>query len=80
MTAFRKLRQEGDPVAAAALLDRYLEESPDGALVEEALALRIEAAVALHKNVAELVDRYQTKFPDGRFRERAKNALKAPVD
>ena len=44
--AVRALRRDRNPEAARRLLEAYLREQPRGPLVEEAMALRVEAAVA----------------------------------
>ena len=45
-TALTKLRHDGDAGAALALLDRDLARHPDGALVSEVVAVRVEALLA----------------------------------
>jgi hypothetical protein len=67
--AMRALRLEKNPVRARALLAKYLERNPNGALAEEALALSIEAAVAHHDaDAAALGARYLRRYPSGPFR------------
>lgn len=68
LAAMRALRLDHDPVRARALLSRYLERHPDGALAEEALAMSIEAAVA-HRDpdAAALGARYLKLYPTGPF-------------
>src|SRR5262249_27203642 len=73
--AGRALRRQHDPVRAGALIDRYLARFPDGALVEEALALGIEAATARDDvRAADYGARYLERFPSGRFRAAAERA------
>ena len=68
LEGMRALRLDKNPVRARALLARYLERRPNGALAEEALALSIEAAVA-HRDAdaAALGARYVRRYPAGRF-------------
>ncbi len=74
--AVKALRRDGDPEQAARLLERYAERDPNGPLAEEALALRIEAAVARHDPRARaLAQDYLGRYPTGRYREAAKRAL-----
>lgn len=74
--AVKALRREGDAEQAAQLLDRYAARDPDGPLAEEALALRIEAAVAKGDPAARrLAQDYLLRYPDGRYREAALRAL-----
>jgi hypothetical protein len=73
--AFRLLRQERNPAAAAKLLDDYLAAHPHDELVEEALALRLEAAISLHADADYYAEKYLAQFPTGRFAVVAKNAL-----
>jgi hypothetical protein len=65
--AFRLLRADHDAQAASALLDRYLARHPAGELTEEALALRIEAALALGEDARPHARRYRATFPSGKF-------------
>ena len=46
--ALAELRQQHDPRAAVATLDRLAQTFPDGVLAPEALATRIEAALAMN--------------------------------
>lgn len=74
--ALRALRQEGQPARAGALLERYLEEQPQGALAEEALALSIEAALSENSERASaFARRYLKSYPEGRYRSVARRAL-----
>jgi hypothetical protein len=73
--ALTALRRDRDPRRASALLDEYLRLHPRGALVEEALALAIEAAAARgDPQAGALADRYLERFPAGRFRPTAQLA------
>ncbi len=68
LEAMRVLRVEHNPELAAPLLERYLEEHPDGSLAEEALALAIQAnAGAAPDRAAAYARRYLSRFPGGRF-------------
>ncbi len=74
--AVKALRRDGDPEQAAGLLERYAERDPNGPLAEEALALRIEAAVARRDPRARaLAQDYLGRYPAGRYRDAAKRAL-----
>ncbi len=75
LEAMRALRLEKNPVRARALLAKYLERNPGGALAEEALALSIEAAVAHHDpDATALGARYLRRYPAGPFRALALDA------
>ena len=75
LDAMRALRRQHDPVRARVLLGRYLQEHPNGALAEEALAMSIEAAVAAHDSDAPaLARRYLRSYPSGPFRSVALQA------
>ena len=74
--ALRALRQQGQPARAGALLERYLEEQPNGALAEEALALSIEAALSENpERAATFARRYLSSYQHGRYRKIAQRAL-----
>lgn len=74
--AVRALRKLGDPGRAQALLEQYLRQNPRGALVEDALALSIEAAAARKDpRAAEYARRYLARYPSGRFRGMAERVL-----
>ena len=77
--AFRLLRQHGDAAAAATRLDAYLAQHAAGPLMEEALALRIEAAHRLgdDSDAARVAAAYLTRFPTGRFHALAAAAVEA---
>jgi hypothetical protein len=69
LAALRALRRGHDPVKAGALLDQYLARFPRGMLVEEALALGMEAARDRKDAAAAtgLAVRYKQLYPAGRF-------------
>jgi hypothetical protein len=74
--ALRALRRDGDAALAARLLERHRARDPDGPLVEEALALQIEASVALGQPRARGFAReYLTRYPGGRYRSVAERVL-----
>ena len=76
--AIQALRNDRDPVRASRLLAGYLTRYPHGALVEEAIALSIEAAAANHSpSAASFAERYLRQYPNGRFRHTAEQALAA---
>ena len=76
--AMRALRIEGRPRRARALLDDYLLRFPKGALIEDALALEMEAAgVARDAAAAQRwAERYGRDFPGGRFSALADSSLR----
>jgi hypothetical protein len=70
------LRNQHDPERAAKLLAQYLATHPRGALVEEAVALSIEAAVARQDpGASDFARRYLRDYPNGRFRQTAQAVL-----
>lgn len=73
--AFLLLRRDHNASAASELLDQYFREHPAGKLTEEALALRIEAAMALGADAERFAHLYLAQFPAGRFRELAQRIL-----
>lgn len=74
--AISAMRASHDPQRAWALAGDYLRRCPDGPLVEEALALSIEASTALGDPRARaLAARYLGSYPGGRFHEAAERAL-----
>jgi len=78
MEAMRALRVERNPARARQLLARYLEQYPNGALAEEALALALEAAVARGDgDAAALAARYLKLYPTGPFNGLARQTLAA---
>ena len=79
LEAMRALRRQSDPARARVLLGRYLQQHPNGALAEEALAMSIEAAAAAHDGDAPaLARRYLRIYPSGPFRSVALQALAPP--
>ena len=76
MEAMRALRVERNPARARQLLGRYLEQYPNGALAEEALALSLEAAVARgDSDAAVLASRYLKLYPSGPFQALARQTI-----
>jgi hypothetical protein len=70
-------RSSGDLARAAQLLAEYRARFPNGELLEEALALSIEAEASRGSATAtDLARTYLTKFPNGRFRGRVDRALR----
>jgi hypothetical protein len=69
LAGLRLLRRDRDPTQAGVLFGRYLERFPRGALVEEALALAIQASVAQGDGRAAtgLAEQYLALFPSGRW-------------
>jgi hypothetical protein len=68
LAAMRALRRDHDPVRARELLDAYMTGHPSGGLVEEALAISIEAAAVHHDaDAADLAERYLRLYPTGPF-------------
>lgn len=76
LAGLRALRRQHDPARAAVLLARYLSRFPQGALVQEAMALSIEAELARGQNqaAAQLAGKYLDRFPAGRFVRVARKA------
>ena len=75
--AAKALRRDRDPQRAGELLDA-LDADHRGPLAEEALALRIEAALARRDaKAAELASSYLARYPRGRYVELARKALRA---
>jgi hypothetical protein len=68
LAAMRALRRDHDPVRARELLDAYMTGHPSGGLVEEALAISIEAAAVHHDpDAGDLADQYLRLYPTGPF-------------
>ncbi len=78
LAALRALRRSHDPVKAGALLEQYLTRFPHGVLVEEALALGMEAALDRRDAAAasRLAGRYVQSYPTGRFTDLARRAMR----
>jgi hypothetical protein len=76
LAAMRALRRAHDPVKAGVLLEQYLSRFPGGVLVEEALALGMEAALdrADAATARRLAERYTQRYPAGRFGALARRA------
>jgi hypothetical protein len=75
IAAIQTLRHDGNATKADSLLVRYLQLHPNGALAEEALALRIEAlAHDDDARAATIASRYLEQFPRGRYAEAARRA------
>lgn len=73
--AAKALRHDGDPERAARLLDAV--GTTGGPLAEEALALRIEAALAKKDPKAkDLAKDYLARYPQGRYRALALQAVR----
>jgi hypothetical protein len=76
LNAAHALRSEHDAKRATKLLDEYLRRYPDGDLVEEGLALAVEARAARNDaRAATLAREYLRRFPAGRFRDEARRAV-----
>lgn len=74
--AVKALRRDHDPARAARLLAEHRAQTPAGPLAEEALALQIEAALALHDaRAAQFAREYLAHHPNGRYRRIAERAL-----
>jgi len=74
--ALRALRSDGDARRAGELAEQYLRRYPHGALIEEALRLRIEAAVARDDpRAAGYAADYLRTRPAGRYRDLAAQVL-----
>lgn len=79
LAALRTLRRERSPERAGILIDLYLGSFPRGVLIEEALAIGMEAALSGGdaSSATRLATRYLQQYPNGRF---AKLARKASSD
>lgn len=76
--ALNAVRRDHDPARAMTLIDFYLERYPRGVLVEEALALAVEAAVAEGPGGRAVTARaaaYRARFPSGRYRGRVEELV-----
>lgn len=74
--AVKALRRDRNPALAARLLEEDRVRNPSGPLAEEALSLRIEAALALHDaRAATLAQQYIARYPSGRYLAIARRAL-----
>ena len=75
LEATRALHHDHDAKHASKLLAEYLRRFPNGDLLEESLALAIEAKSARNDSgAAALANEYLERFPTGRFREVALQA------
>jgi hypothetical protein len=77
--AVRALRRDRDPRRAAKLAQEALQRYPQGAQVEEATAIAMEAAFAEGDlaSAGTWAERYLSTFATGRFADRAKQLLSA---
>ena len=74
--AVKALRVDGNPALAARLLEQDRIRNPSGPLAEEALSLRIEAALQLHDARARTLGKqYVARYPSGRYLRIARQAL-----
>lgn len=71
--AYAALRQHDDPPTALRRIDSYLTLYPRGALIEEALALALDAAQG--EAARRYAERYLARFPDGEAAGKAKAIL-----
>jgi hypothetical protein len=75
LNATRALQREHAPARALSLLEEYLRRFPDGDLLEESLALAIEAkSMQNDRGALAFARTYLQRFPAGRFREQALRA------
>jgi hypothetical protein len=75
--AVKALRVDGNAALAARLLEQDRIRNPSGPLAEEALSLRIEAALELGDARARaLGQQYIARYPNGRYLRIARRALK----
>jgi hypothetical protein len=71
----RLLHRDHDPNGALKLLTRYVQLYPNGDLLEESLALTIEAkSLQGDADAGKLGAEYLRRFPSGRFTEAARAA------
>jgi hypothetical protein len=76
MDAALALRREGSPARARELLERYVARYPSGVLLDEVLALAMEAAQT--PEAARAAARlYLDRFPNGRFARVARDTVSA---
>jgi hypothetical protein len=75
--AVRALRRDADPVRAQSLAEESLRRYPQGAQVEEAMALAMEAASARGDaaGAQRSAERYLGSYRSGRFADRARRIL-----
>jgi hypothetical protein len=74
--AVKALRVDGNPALAARLLEQDRIRNPSGPLAEEALSLRIEAALQLQDARARALGKqYVARYPSGRYLRIARQAL-----
>jgi hypothetical protein len=74
--AVKALRRDGDAALAGRLLESAHQKSPDGALAEEVMSLRVEAALARGDARARTyAQEYLARYPAGRYREQVGRAL-----
>jgi hypothetical protein len=80
LDGLRALRREHDATRASVPLARYIKRFPEGALVQEALAISIEAALVRgdQRAAAGLAEQYLKRFPAGRFVGFARKATDRP--
>jgi len=77
--AMRALRREGHPERARSLLAEYESRYGGGPLGEEALALSMEAAVAVgDPRASSLAQRYLKRYPSGHYRPTAERIAARP--
>jgi hypothetical protein len=79
LEAIRSLRTDGDPARASTLLTDYLRSEPTGVLVEDALALSVEAAVARtdREQTVAFAHQYVARFPSGRYSAFVRQAMRS---
>ena len=74
--ALQAIRRGRDGVGGAARIDQYLTHYPGGALIEESLAIGMEAdAIGAHDGRRLYAAEYLRRFPAGRFAPTARAAL-----
>jgi hypothetical protein len=79
LEAIRALRTDGDPARASTLLTDYLRSEATGVLVEDALALSVEAAVARAdgEQTVAFAHQYLARFPSGRYSAFVRQAMRS---